>query len=675
MIARSLYRILLAVLCVGWWSNGRAANRVDSLKNAVAVHQAEGDRVATAEAYLALGEEHFHGFDHDSALAVLKNGLELALQTDDQLLKFRFLDLLGNTLFWLDQYQEAIEYHWQAAELIGPEIPAHYQAANYAHIGEIYISLGNLREALEYELRARDLSESVNDSIGMAAAHDKLGHIYWQLHRYETALEQLKAAQRIYEASNQSIYLYQTKAALSQVHKDLGQPERAMREARSSLQLARQLGYAYGVAFSTGMIGSVFTDLQVLDSAEIYLTRSIEYFEAAEIRYESAEFAVILAKVHLKRRDLDAAEALLQEALEIGEEIQSLALKVSALQHLSEVYELRGDYPQALTYLQAFQVRQDSLLNADNLQHANHLETEYELRKRERQIDQLEAQAEIERNRFLLIAATGGAILLLVVLWLLYARYRSQGRYAREQAARSEAFERQNAALSTANAELRRFSDLAAHDLRQPVEALRKVSEALQELPAEADEQREALHQRLTEGLAQLDTLLAGVAAFAIAKPEPGQWEPLDLSEMLKAAIRGLPESERRQATRVQIAPLPVVPGIRHQLVQLFQHLLSNAIHFGSDGEPQIEVSAQPRGGQQMIMVRDHGRGIPAKDLPRIFDLFYQGENAEAHSGSGIGLAIARRIVQQHGGKIWAESQPGKGTTIYFTLPVERELS
>src|SRR5262249_5525246 len=105
------------------------------------------------------------------------------------------------------------------------------------------------------------------------------------------------------------------------------------------------------------------------------------------------------------------------------------------------------------------------------------------------------------------------------------------------------------------------------------------------------------------------------------------------------------------------------------QLAQLAQNLLSNAVKFRGALPPRVEVSAEPAGGSWLFSVRDNGLGIPARDLERIFGGFERLHPAAERPGSGLGLAICKRIVERHGGRIWAESEPGRGSTFYFTLP------
>ena len=135
------------------------------------------------------------------------------------------------------------------------------------------------------------------------------------------------------------------------------------------------------------------------------------------------------------------------------------------------------------------------------------------------------------------------------------------------------------------------------------------------------------------------------------------------------AALENLHETIKESNAEVSIGPLPGVIGDATQLTQLFQNLIGNAIKYRNERKPEIHVAAKVNGNEWTFSVQDNGIGIEPQYSERIFQMFQRLHTRKEYSGTGIGLAVCRKIVERHGGKIWVESQPGQGSTFLFTIP------
>jgi PAS domain S-box-containing protein len=236
---------------------------------------------------------------------------------------------------------------------------------------------------------------------------------------------------------------------------------------------------------------------------------------------------------------------------------------------------------------------------------------------------------------------------------------------------RAEERLRQTAAdLTRSNRDLEQFAYVASHDLQEPV---RMVSLYIQMLERryrdKLDERARQYIARVVDGAHHMHTLINDLLAYARAGKASKDPEPVDCAAAFDRAADHLAQSIRTSGASVTRGELPSVRADATQLVQLFQNLIGNAIKFRADRPPQVRVEATADGDSWRFSVRDNGIGIDPQYHNRLFVIFQRLHGREEYPGTGIGLAICKRIVERNGGRIWLESAPGEGSTFYFTLP------
>jgi light-regulated signal transduction histidine kinase (bacteriophytochrome) len=148
-------------------------------------------------------------------------------------------------------------------------------------------------------------------------------------------------------------------------------------------------------------------------------------------------------------------------------------------------------------------------------------------------------------------------------------------------------------------------------------------------------------------------------------------FEPTDCNAVFEQALVNLKAAIAESGAEITRSDLPTLPADRSQLEQLFQNLLSNAIKFRHNSPPRIRVAAEVEGDHWVFSVADNGIGIESRFADRIFAIFQRLHTRREYPGTGIGLAICKKIVERHGGRIWMRSSPGQGSTFYFTLPMK----
>ena len=224
--------------------------------------------------------------------------------------------------------------------------------------------------------------------------------------------------------------------------------------------------------------------------------------------------------------------------------------------------------------------------------------------------------------------------------------------------------------LSHLNEDLNQFAYVASHDLREP---LRNITSFLQLLERrykdQLDQDANVFIGFAVDGAKRLDELIKDLLEYSRVANKEIQFTDVNFQNVADQVVSNLRVLIEENNAHITYGSLPTIRSDKNQMKLLLQNLLSNAIKYRSKKTPQIQITAKKEANQYVISVKDNGIGIDHKHLNRIFGIFNRLHTQEEYEGSGIGLAIAQRIVHQHGGEIWAESQPGKGSTFYFTIP------
>jgi light-regulated signal transduction histidine kinase (bacteriophytochrome) len=231
--------------------------------------------------------------------------------------------------------------------------------------------------------------------------------------------------------------------------------------------------------------------------------------------------------------------------------------------------------------------------------------------------------------------------------------------------------ERQDEALSRANAELQHFAYLASHDLQEP---LRIVNSFAQRLARRAGDRLDADDREslsfVVDGAARMQKMVEGLLAYSRIGARNTPAETVALDAIVDEVIAGLESDLDDAAVTIARAPLPEVLADRAQMAQLFGHLLGNAVKFRRASAPRVEIRAVGHDRECELIVEDNGIGIDPKHHERIFMMFQRLHTREEYPGTGAGLALCKRIVEGHGGRLWVESSEGAGARFHVTLPL-----
>ena len=230
------------------------------------------------------------------------------------------------------------------------------------------------------------------------------------------------------------------------------------------------------------------------------------------------------------------------------------------------------------------------------------------------------------------------------------------------------------AELERSNSDLQQFAYAASHDLQEPLRTISGFVRLIEKrYKGKLDETADEFIKYTCDGVERMRLLIKDLLVYSQVDTKERIFEPINCSIALEQAIHSLRSAIEESGAEVTYDPLPTVMADASQMSRLFQNLIGNAIKFHDEKPPRVHVSADREGDVWVFSVRDNGIGIDAKQRERIFVIFQRLHAREEFPGTGIGLAICKRIVERHGGRIWVESEPGNGSTFYFTIPNVQE--
>lgn len=224
--------------------------------------------------------------------------------------------------------------------------------------------------------------------------------------------------------------------------------------------------------------------------------------------------------------------------------------------------------------------------------------------------------------------------------------------------------------LARSNLDLEQYAYVASHDLQEPLRAVAGCVQIIKKrYQGQLDERADELIAHTVDGVGRMQALIDDLLSYSRVGTRGKAFEPSDCQEILARALANLEAAIKETNCVVTHDPLPTIKADGAQLVQLFQNLISNAIKFKSERAPAIHVAAVREKGNWLFSLQDNGIGIEPEYFDRIFVIFQRLHTRTEYPGTGIGLAICKKIIERHGGRIYVESQAGQGATFFFTFP------
>ena len=662
---RSLTILLIALISS---FSALAINEVDSLRNALTKQQEQGDALASIQTLKSLGNVHQRKTDFHQAFEYFQQALQLSLENgfkeEEVLVKIE----IGETLSWMDQYKESLRYHFQALEdkkYLSPKKEANL----LTQISQTYRFMGEYAKAAEHQYRGLAISESIKDSMGIVLGHFILSTIYHYSHQDQKSHEEAHEAYEAYQTfygDEVTEYLHVILHGLAAVEGRMENMDKYEYFTRKTMEVALELGDGYTVASSHGSMGSMHFTKEAYDSAAIYFQQAVDYFKEQGIRHDLGIYQEHLGSTYRKMNRTAESMEVLGEALQVAYSINSPDLEKRVYEELSGNYEAMGKYEMANSYMKKFITLKDSLEGEANQKRLNILRDQYEIQKREKEIEIIKSEGQASLNRLYLTTMIIGLLAFLIILWLLYSRYKEKAKGNYTLLIKNKEIAHQNKQLSSLNKDLLKFSEIVSKDLQGSLQHIKGLCE---NMTLREESNQEDVH-KIERHIKEMEEVLYGLIMYSMTGSKEDMFELCDSKELIAHSLRNLPSHIRNKSTRVSLHNLPQVLANKKKLSQLFLYLVSYSLEHQSDHSSIIRISSDENAEEYEFIIQNEGPGIPRDIASNIFNL---SSSEESTDYSSIELAISRKIVEQHKGKIWIESQKDTGTSFHFTIPKTAE--
>ena len=539
--------------------------------------------------------------------------------------------------------------------------------------GMVYWYQGNYEQASKFFFDALAQREKLGDKLGLSRSYNNIGNVFFHQEDFEQAFEYYNLGLEMRKELNDSvglIYSYNNLADVALKRKDF---DGALKNYKVAQSYGEATGHKGGLSFVLQNMGLLYREKAQIDSALYYFNNSLPLAEAIEDKNKVSFLLNQIARIELENRNYREALNLGQSSFRYSNEAGAKDKMRDACEILSLAYSEIGDYERAFLEMQKFNKLDEEIAGEDKEKAIIEITSKYETAKKEAEIlsqktELLENEKKVNRLTifiFVLIFLT----IALVALGL-FIRYRLQIQNAKMLRQKNKQIEAQNEKLIRSNSALEQFAYVASHDLKEPLRNISSFSSLLKRnYESKLDKTGKDYIEIITNGVRHMSSLLEDVLAYSrLTQNTLTRDEEINMNEVVASVKETLEQVIEEKNVLITSDDLPKVRSNSIQMYQLLQNLISNGIKFNNKPRPTVHVGYVREKGQHHFTVSDNGIGINKEYENKIFQIFQRLHKKEEYTGTGIGLAICERIVKQHGGEIWLESEEQKGSTFHFTI-------
>ena len=577
--------------------------------------------------------------DYEKAYQFAQDGLtflENSGQAKDEHLLVEIYQQLSEVQTWRKEYSQALELSQTLVKLSQRTGNLEKEVMGLKNIAVVCGVKSNYKIGMQYFLEALDKSEKIGFRKQIAQILVNIGTIYAHLFNYEEAIKRYQEVLEDYDDilnDKNRVVIYNN---LGNIHYTTEQADVARDYFEKAFKLALEYNFRDMLAHTLAQLSR--TDLQSGD-----LERAINYAQKAQDLIDELgningrQINLLnLANIQAKQNNLEEAVTITQQGIEAAKVMKDDATEIRGYKMLAHFYKELGKYEEALSYQIIYSKIQEEFAKVQRNRQFLDLEIRHAIREKQNEIEQLTKENEYQ------------SLLL----------------------EKSDQIARQNQELIQANEELRQFAYVASHDLKEPLRMIGSYTQIIDRLiGGQLNEKQQLYFKYVTDGVTRMNALLDALLKYATVGKSDEELEEIDLNEVGRIGQYNLKVRIEENDAIIKMGNLPTVKGRKTLMIQLFQNLLGNAIKFRRPNvQPKIQVQATETDTEHIISIADNGIGIAEHNKERVFEIFQRLHQRHEYEGTGIGLAICMKIVQRLGGRLWMESEQGKGTTFFFSV-------
>ena len=529
-------------------------------------------------------------------------------------------------------------------------------------------------EAYRYQVEALKYYTSVNDSKGMMNVYYDLGTNFGGQQQPELELEYFQKGIAIAKELNDTKMIILGTTAIGGAWGSLKDFDKALSWSDKSIELAKSINDNEELGWASIHRGHILGQIEKYKEAEYYLKQAYDLSFEIENQLLTGYALEQLSDIYIKQNKLPEALKKLDESRELFQIMGQTNSEKSVIKKYAEIYFKLGDYNKYKAYTDQYIAIKDSIYSKELVASISDLKQDYEIHKmeKENQFALLKKDQELKnaKNYFAIAIICGASLVLMLLLALLYIRNKSANEKNELLTAKNAEILRQNEILASSNKDLEKFAYIISHDLKEPLRNINGFTKLLsRKIKKYQDPDIEEYSEFITKGTAQMSELLSGLLEYSKLSSNKAKTSKVSTQDVVSDVVSNLKIQLLEKNCTIEIGELPDIYFGKTQLTQIFQNLIANAIKFAPDQENKISITAKDKGDCYRFAVRDNGIGIAKEYQKEIFVVFQRLHDRGTYSGSGIGLATCKKIVEDQGGEIWVKSKEGNGSCFYFTVP------